>query len=411
VTHLPAGHAILFSRTLNTAAPNATIISMRTWTIWRCPKAIIRIEWSQWQSGLLSKIACRTDRHHGTYGETIECLCHGLQFKTGLKQRGKKAEVAIKTGYIDEAFLDFSGYIAADELYDGPFCVLFIVDNHNFKRLCYEVLEHNPTNEDITRFFRRFRQMLDVRGLTLKGITTDGSPLYPDPIANVFGQVKHQSCQFHIISEITKDILKAVTEVRRQLKQKKTKCPRGRPSGEQAKQIARKNKQVQKKIAELFEHRHLFVKHTLIHKEKKILQRITRGLDQLRTLRAIMDEAYRLFDRRCRMATALEKLAKLRRRIRRFVTLRDTLKKLWSPNLEKALTFLDDSLLPATSNAVERANRRHRKMQKSIYRVRTRDHISQRIAVDMQRDVYSVGLKKTISTLHWSRNGEKRKTG
>jgi hypothetical protein len=253
--------------------------------------------------------------------------------------------------------------------------------------------------------------MLDARSLMLKGITTDGSPLYPDPIANVFGQVKHQSCQFHIISEITRDILKAVTEVRRQLKQKKTKRPRGRPSVKKAKQIARKNKQVHKKIAELFEHRHLFVKHTLTHKEKKILQRITRGIDQFRSLRAIMDEAYRLFDRRCRMDTALEKLAKLRRRIRRFVTLRDTLKKLWSPNLEKALTFLNDSLLPATSNAVERANRRHRKMQKSIYRVRTRDHISQRIAVDMQRDVYSVGLQKTISTLHWSRNGEKRKTG
>jgi hypothetical protein len=77
--------------------------------------------------------------------------------------------------------------------------------------------------------------------------------------------------------------------------------------------------------------------------------------------------------------------------------LRDTLRKLWSPNLEKALTFLDDSLLPATSNAVERANRRHRKMQKSIYRVRTRDHISQRIAIDMWRDEYRVGFKKTIT--------------
>jgi hypothetical protein len=105
------------------------------------------------------------------------------------------------------------------------------------------------------------------------------------------------------------------------------------------------------------------------------------------------------------------KLARLRRRIRCFVALRDRLKKLWSPNLEKALTFLDDSLLPATSNAVERANRRHRKMQKSIYRVRTRGHISQRIAVDMQRDEYTIGLKKTINTLHRSRNGEKRKAG
>ena len=395
----------------STAVPDATATSMPTWMIWRCPKAVIPIAWSPWRYGSLRKTVCPTDRPHGTYGETIACLCLGRPSKTGSKRRGKKTEATIRTDYIDEALCDFSGYMAADELYDGPFCVLFIVDNHKFKRLCYEVLDHNPTNEDITRFFRGFKRMLDARDLTLKGITTDGSPLYPDPIAEVFGKVKHQSCQFHVISEMTRDILKAVTQARRRLKQKKTKRPRGRPSGQKAKQIARKNQHLQKRTAELFEYRHLFVKHTLTDEEKKILQRIARGLDHLRILREIMEEVYRLFDRRCRMDTALEKLARLRRRIRRFDALRDTLKKLWSPNLEKALTFLDDSLLPATSNAVERANRRHRKMQKSIYRVRTRDHISQRIAVDMQRDAYSAGLKKTMRTLHCSRSGETRKAG
>ena len=109
-------------------------------------------------------------------------LFHQLQFKTGLKRRGKKADAIIKTEYIDEALSDFSGYVAADELYDGPFWVLFIVDNHKFRRLYYEVLVHNPTNENITRFFRRFKRMLDGSDLTLKGITTDGSPLYPEPI-------------------------------------------------------------------------------------------------------------------------------------------------------------------------------------------------------------------------------------
>lgn len=410
-TRFPAGHVTLSSRIRRTTVRNATIISMQIWTIWRYLKAIIPIEWSAWQYGLLSKTVYHTGQHLGIYGAIIGYLFHGLQFKTGLKQRGKKADTTIKTEYIDEALCDFSGYIAADELYDGPFCVLFIVDNHKFRRLYYEVLDHNPINEDITRFFRRFKQMLDACGLTLKGITTDGSPLYPEPITEVFGKVKHQSCQFHIIKEITKDILKAVTQVRRQLKQKKTKHSRGRPCGQKARQIARKNKRLQKKIAELFEHRHLFVKHILTRKEKKILQSITRGLDQLRALRATMDEVYCLFDRRCRMDTALEKLAQLRRRIKRFSTLKDTLKKLSSPNLEKSLTFLDDSLLPATSNAVERANRRHRKMQKSIYRVRTRDHISQRIALDIQRDVYTYGLQMTISTLHWSRNGKMRKAG
>ena len=125
----------------------------------------------------------------------------------------------------------------------------------------------------------------------------------------------------------------------------------------------------------------------------------------------MMDEVYHLFERRCRTDTALEKLTQLRRRVRRFQKLKETLKKLFSPNLEKALTFLDDSLLPSTSNAVERANRRHRKMQKSIYRVRTREHISQRIAIDMQRDTFIDNQNCTINTLHHHRTGDIRKTG
>ena len=111
---------------------------------------------------------------------------------------------------------DFSGYIAADELYDGPYGVLSIVDNHRFRRLVYEVLDHNPTEEDILRFFRRFHEALTARGLTLKGITTDGSPLYPAAIVEVFGPVEHQVCEFHVLAELTKAILKAVTQVRRQ---------------------------------------------------------------------------------------------------------------------------------------------------------------------------------------------------
>ena len=118
-----------------------------------------------------------------------------------------------------------------------------------------------------------------------------------------------------------------------------------------------------------------------------------------------MDEVYRLFDRRCRTDTALTKLAKLRQRVRRFRKVGKTLSKLFSSNLDKALTFLDDSLLPATSNAVERGNRRHRKMQKTVYRVRTHQHIHARIAIDMLRDAQASGRFDTTQTLHHARAG------
>jgi hypothetical protein len=278
------------------------------------------------------------------------------------------------------------------------------VDNHTFKRICYAVLDHDPTHDDIRRFFRRFKAALDVRGLTLAGITTDGSPLYPVPITEVFGKIPHQICEFHTIAELTKAALRGVARVRKTLAASLPKLGRGRPT-KATRKVARRQKRIQKRIADLFDHRHLFVQHGLTPVEKKGLHRITRGLPQLRALREIMNEVYRLFDRRCRADTALAKLAKLRRRVRRFKAVGRTLQKLFSPNLEKALVFLDDSLLPSTSNAVERGNRRHRKMQKTVYRVRSREHIVQRIAFDMQRDAQAPGRDQATATLHLARTG------
>jgi hypothetical protein len=191
----------------------------------------------------------------------------------------------------------------------------------------------------------------------------------------LFPGAAHQVCQFHVLKEITQAVLHAVAKVRKELKAQQPPLPRGRPSkAHQA--AARKAKRIQQRIADLFDHRHLFVQHHLTPAEKKIFQRITRGLPHLRTLRQIMDEVYRLFDRRCRTETALDKLARLRRRVRRFQRVGRTLNKLFTPNLQKALTFLDDRPLPATSNAVERSNRRFRKAQRSVYCVRTAQNLA-----------------------------------
>jgi hypothetical protein len=118
-----------------------------------------------------------------------------------------------------------------------------------------------------------------------------------------------------------------------------------------------------------------------------------------------MDQVYALFDRRCRTHTALAKLAKLRRRLQRFPQVGATLKKLFAPTLEKALTFLDAKLLPATSNAVERGNRRYRKMQKSVYRVRTQAQLRTRLALDMWREAQAEGRQQTLAALHRARAG------
>jgi hypothetical protein len=313
---------------------------------------------------------------------------------------------------MDGAFLDwaleaFSGYVAADELYEGPYCVLSAVDNRQYKRILYEVLDHDPTHDDIKAFLGRLKGALDARDLALKGVTTDGSALYPEPIREVFGEVPHQLCTFHVIAELVKGVLRAVASERERLAKSKPKLKRGRPSAKDkaARRLARKSTSIQQKISALFQERFVFVKRRLKPSEHKRFMHITRGLPHLRKLREIIEHIYALFDRRCRTQTALGKLRKLRQWVKRFTWIGDTLKKVFSPHLEKALTFLDDKLLPATSNAVERSNRRHRKMQKSVYRVRSKICLEGRIALDMIRESRAESRDHTTQALHKARRG------
>jgi hypothetical protein len=353
--------------------------------------------------GWSSKTGCLTNRPVGISGGIIACSFLTPPSRTGWRPGGKKAARQIDADYLDWALAGFSGYIAIDEVYDGPFCILSLVDNRTFKRILYQVLDHDPDHKDIVAFLRRFQAVLTRGRLTLKGVTTDASSLYPEPLQLVFPDVPHQICEFHIIKELTKAILRAVAQVRKKLAAQKPVGKRGRPTTVAAKRIARRRKRLQQKVADLFEHRYLFVQHTLTPAQRRTLRRITRGLPKLPTLRDIMEEVYRLFDRRCRTDTALAKLAQLRRRVSRFKEVGKILRKLQSPNLDKALTFLDDTLFPSTSNAVERGNRRHRKMQKTVYRVRTQENITNRIALDMFRDSQKHGRTCTIKTLHKAR--------
>lgn len=276
------------------------------------------------------------------------------------------------------------------------------MDNRTFKRLFFQVLDHDPTQQDMIAFFGRFQTVLQARQLQVQGITTDGSALYPGAIQAVWGDLPHQICEFHILQDLNQAILRAVAQVRKQLATQQPKLGRGRPTAHQRK-LVQKRQRLQQKIADLFEHRYLFVRHHLTDAERATLQHITQGLSRLRVVRQIMDEIYRLFDRRCRSATALSKLAHLRKQVRRFTTLSQILKGLFSSNVEKALTFLDDRLLGATSNAVERSNRRYRKMQKTIYRVRTYAQIVARMALDLFRDAMMVLRTTTLNFLHTAR--------
>jgi hypothetical protein len=200
------------------------------------------------------------------------------------------------TDFLDWALADFSGYVAADELYDGPFCILSAVDNRCYRRILYDVLDHDPDHEDNRAFLGRLKTAFSARDLTLLGVTTDGSALYPDPLLEVFGNVPHQICQFHIVPDVVKAVLGAVASVHKHkyLAATQPKLPKGRPRTKAAKTAARKKKRLDEQRADLFTHRYLFVQHHLSKRERKTLGLITRGLLQLHTLRELMDRVYAL---------------------------------------------------------------------------------------------------------------------
>ena len=300
---------------------------------------------------------------------------------------------------------EFAGYVAADEVYDGPFCMLSVVENRRSKRLLSEGLEHDPTPEDSRAFLGRFKTALVARGLPLCGVPTDGAALSPAPRREVCGKVRHHICQCHMVAAVVNAVGGAVASARQGLAAHQPKLRTGRPSTPAAQQAARPKTRLAAQGAALCTHRYLFVQRPLNTTERKTLWRVSRGLPQLRALRAVMDQGYAWFDRRCRTQTALDQLAQLRRRVQRFTALGDTLKKLFAPPLEKARTFLDEKLLPSTSNAVARGNRRYCKMQRNVYRVRTQAQIRARLALDMWREAQAEGRPLTLASLHRARAG------
>jgi len=168
--------------------------------------------------------------------------------------------------------------------------MLSAVAHRCYTRILYDVLDHEPPHEDIRGFLRRLHTALSTRNVTRVGGTTDGSALYPGPLAEVFGDVPHPICTFHIMAEVNTAVLGAVASLRKGLAAQQPQLRKGRPSTPAAKQAARPKKRLEAQRAALFTHRYLFVQRHLPKTERKLLGRSTRGLPQLHALRAIMEQ-------------------------------------------------------------------------------------------------------------------------
>src|SRR5215510_4222632 len=200
-TWLRASPAILNCSIRNTAAPRVSSSLPRTPLNIGCPKPAPHTAWCPWPCASSWRPGCPIKPPVGICGGITGYLFVSLPAKTGWRLGGKKAAWQMWTNYLAWSLADFSGSIAVDERYDGPFCVLSLVANPTYKRLLYQGLAHTADHTDITAFFRRFQRALRLRGLAVGGVTPDGSPLYPEPLRRVFGDVPHQLCEFHSLKE------------------------------------------------------------------------------------------------------------------------------------------------------------------------------------------------------------------
>lgn len=133
---------------------------------------------------------------------------------------------------------------------------------------------------------------LTARNLTLCGVTTAGSPLYPVPRMEVCGDIPHQSGTLHGLAEVGKAVFGAVASARKGCAATQPKLRRGPPSTPAATQAARTTKRLAAQGTALFTHRYLCVQRHLNTTARQTLWRVSRGWPQFAALRAIMEQVY-----------------------------------------------------------------------------------------------------------------------
>jgi hypothetical protein len=237
----------------------------------------------------------------------------------------------------------------------------------------------------------RFLRNLKNHGFSPTAVVTDRSPLYPKTIAEVWPEAKHQLCVFHVISEINDHVLDAVREVRRQIKPKRIKNGKGRPSKRMRARV-KKLKEQQAQSDKLFRRRHLLVtqKSNIRPEDLSTLDELLSLSPTLRTLRSFVDDLHELFAVR----RSKDQAWKIWRRMRRNQTylnnghLRKALEVLNKDNMIKLLTYLDSPTSirskVRTNNHVERCNRVLRYLEKVRYKWRRRRTIVRHILLQFE---------------------------
>ena len=257
-----------------------------------------------------------------------------------------------------------SGMVDIDEVYDSAGGMMVATDPVADVTLDFEIA--NSIDDDVAK---TFLSDLCGGGFTVRGASTDGSPLYRDEkLAAIWPGVVHQQCVFHLLKQANGDLLHAVAAVRREVPTLKPRrrgrpCRRGRPRTER---LDRRQF--------ISKHRFLFTRRPdhLSEEDQQRLATMQSISPKLGIIRRFTDDLHDLLSPEQTPVSA--------RQIRdRMVADPDygqqpdlvrVLKRFRGDKLEPFIAYLGLPGLKRTTNHVERKNRRFRLLQKTRYKRR-----------------------------------------
>jgi lambda repressor-like predicted transcriptional regulator len=109
---------------------------------------------------------------------------------------------------------EFSGVLCVDEVYQDKLALLLAVDPatpDGDHLVGYQLIHGRVERKDVEKFLLRLRQA----GVDPEEVITDGSPLYPGALKEVWPTAAHQLCLFHETRLVTGEIYKAMAALRK----------------------------------------------------------------------------------------------------------------------------------------------------------------------------------------------------
>lgn len=265
----------------------------------------------------------------------------------------------------------FSGVVCIDEVYEGKLRIFIATDCLADIPLCYMLC---PAADD--RMLDRFLGLLEARGLTPVVAITDGSSLYKASLCARWKGLEHQLCIFHMLKGFNEVVVAEVRATRRALARQGNKGRKrkpGRPPAHSRRMPARKVKSDE--AAFVWDHQFLLVKKRACWspEDREAFARLCRINPGFRTLSALVEAVYGLFERGITQRTARLRRTRLLNRpdFQRLACYPRVARMIAKPRFEKMIVFLKYDNLDRTSNHVERTNRSFRMVQKTRYKRRT----------------------------------------